>query len=528
MSEKSYSSAAGSDQLLDQVVQLLQDMDTPVYLVGGAVRDWLLGAQYGTWPDLDFAVPGDGLSIARRVADALGAAFYPLDAQRGVGRIVLSVDQGPARVVDIARFQGPDLEADLAGRDFTLNAIALDMTQVPRPLIDPYGGQADLEARRLRAVSDHALREDPVRGLRAVRLATKLGFEIEPRTQTLIQNAASSLVSVSAERVRDELVKILSLPDVANSLRVLEMLGLLVEILPEVTVLKGLTQTSPHCWDAYEHTLQTIDALETLLPISDASPHPDVPFPDQVADHLATVVAAGHNRRLLLNLAVSLHDVGKRHTATTEADGRIRFIDHERVGAEMAAHVMHRLRFSGDEVRLVETIVRHHLRPLQLSWQGVPSQPSLPGSSPTCVERGGVGRTDRGAGQGRRAIHRFFRATDDAGVDVALLSLADYRATSDYNADDDQCSERASGYIDLRETVTVLLDTYFNHQQTVVTPKLLLTGRDLIQQFGLKPGPEIGRLLTALREAQAVGQVTSRKQAEAWMERRIKDSRHKM
>lgn len=528
MSEKSYSSAAGSDQLLDQVVQALRDMDTPAYLVGGAVRDWLLGTQYGAWDDLDFAVPGDGLSIARRVADALGAAFYPLDAQRGVGRIVLSVDQGPARVVDIARFQGSDLEADLAGRDFTLNAMAMDMTQAPPSLTDPYGGRADLKARRLRAVSDHALREDPVRGLRAVRLAIQLGFEIEPRTRKLIQAAAPAMAVVSAERVRDELVKILSLPAVADSFRVLDMLGLLVEILPEVAVLKGLTQTSPHCWDAYEHTLQTIDALETLLPISEASPHPDVPFPDQVVDHLASMVAAGHNRRLLLNLAASLHDVGKPHTATTEAGGRIRFIDHERVGADIAATVMHRLRFSGDEVRLVETIVRHHLRPLQLSWQGVPSQSSLPGSSPTCVEQGGVGRTDRSTGQGRRAIHRFFRATDDAGVDVVLLSLADYRATSDYNADGDQCSERASGYRDLRKTTTVLLDAYFNHQQTVVTPKLLLTGRDLIQQFGLKPGPEIGRLLTALREAQAAGQVISRQEAEAWMKRRIKDSRHKI
>jgi hypothetical protein len=227
---------------------------------------------------------------------------------------------------------------------------------------------------------------------------------------------------------------------------------------------------------------------------------------------------------LLLNLATALHDVGKQYTATTEPDGRIRFIDHERVGAEVAATVMHRLRFSGDEVRLVETTVRHHLRPLQLSWQGLPNQPSLIGSSPNRGERRDVGRAADGAGQRTRAIHRFFRATDDAGVDVALLALADYRATSDYRGDSDQCSERASGYRALRETVTVLLNTYFNHQQTVVTPKLFLTGRDLIQQFGLKPGPEIGRLLTALREAQAIGQVTSRKEAEAW----IKDFRHKI
>ncbi len=486
-----------ADTLLDQIVELMREMGTPAYLVGGTVRDQMLNAQRApSRPyDLDFAVPGDGLRVARRIADALGGAYYPLDPERGVGRAVLTDDRGQVRDVDVSRFQGPDLMADLAGRDFTVNAMARDVTQDAPDPIDPHAGQTDLQARQLRAVSDSSIRGDPVRGLRAVRLSAQLGFEIEPHTRRLIQDAAPDLAGVSAERVRDELAKILSLPSTADSLRQLDALNLLAEITPEVTALKGLAQTGRHRWDAYEHTLRAVADLEILLPLDGAPLHPDVPYPDQVADHLAIVLTGGHSRRLLLTMAVLLHDVGKRDTATMDDEGRARFISHERVGATMAADILHRTRFSTEAQRLVETIVRHHLRPLQLTWGGVLS---------------------------KRAIHRFFRDTGDAGVEVALLSLADNRATVGYQ-DADESSGGADEYRPLLETVTSLLDAYFNRQKTVVAPPPLLTGRDLIDQFGLEEGPAIGRLLTALREAQATGEVTNREQAEDWIRQEIGD-----
>jgi poly(A) polymerase len=483
-------------RLLAQVVQLLREMGIPAYLVGGAVRDRLLneGQEVGTesprpYYDLDFAVAGDGLRIARRIADALGGAFYPLDAGRGVGRVVFSGSQGEVRVVDVARFQGPDLRADLAGRDFTVNAMALDVTRDPFDLIDLHGGQADLQARRLRAVSDEALRNDPVRGLRAVRQAAELGFEIELCTQDLIREAAPGLAGVSAERMRDELAKILSLPGTTASLRQLDGLYLLAEILPEVTALKDVAQTRPHRWDAYEHTLQTVAALESLLPLDGSALDPELPFPEQVTHHLAQGVTGGHSRRLLLTLAALLHDVGKRDTARVEADGRVRFIGHDKKGATKAAKAMRRLRFATDATRRVESIVRYHLRPLQLAWQGSVS---------------------------KRAIYRFFRDAGDAGVDTALLALADQRATTGPDAGEEQ-------YAPLLETVGTLLDAYFNQPGRVVMPPPLLTGRDLMRQFGLSEGPEIGRLLAALREAQAVGQVTDREGAEAWLKREIRN-----
>ena len=155
----------------------------------------------------------------------------------------------------------------------------------------------------------------------------------------------------------------------------------------------------------------------------------------------------------------------------------------------MAAGALRRLRFSGEEARLVETTVRHHLRPLQLVWQ---------------------------SGISKRAIYRFFRDTGDAGVEVAILALADRRATVGPNAADDQ-------FPALLETVGILLDAYFNRQQTVVAPAPMLTGRDLIDQFGLAEGPEIGRLLAGLQEAQAAAQVATRAQAEEWVRHKIGD-----
>jgi putative nucleotidyltransferase with HDIG domain len=510
------------DALLTQVIGLLRQMDTPAYLVGGTVRDRLLAAQEGSETreaacDLDFAVPGDGVPIARRIADALGAAFYPLDAGRGVGRVVLTGSApapasaleagrgrtgsqeaereawGVRRVVDVSRFQGPDLEADLAGRDFTINAMAVEVTRDTYPLVDPHAGQADLRARRLRAVSDRAMQNDPIRGLRAVRLRAGLGFQIEPRTQALIRAAAPRLLEASAERIRDELLKILRLPGAASSLRELDALELLAPMLPEVTALKGVQQTGLHRWGVYEHTLQVVAALELLLPF-DGPPHPDLPCAEQVSEHLAAPVSGGQDRRTLLTLAALLHDVGKPATASVEPDGRIRFIDHERIGARMAGDALRRLRFSADAARLMHTIVRHHMRPLHMEGQASASW---------------------------RAIHRFFRDAGDAGVDIALLSLADHLGTVGFESATTDSLGQVDGFQNRLAVVRTLLDAHFHRQQSVVAPLSLLTGRDLMSQFGLAEGPSIGRLLAALREAQAAGEVETRAQAEEWMRRRL-------
>src|SRR5881409_4253192 len=195
-------------------------------LVGGAVRDAWLGRRPGREVDLDVAVPAGALDLARRVAERLRGAFVPLDPERGTGRVVV-----PGVRLDVTDFRGPTLAADLAARDFTVNALAVSVrelvTRGRAPIVDPTGGLADLRARRLRALGPRVLAEDPLRALRGVRLEAALALRLTPRTVAAIRAVAPALAAVSVERVRDELLAMLALPDAARAFRRADALGLL-------------------------------------------------------------------------------------------------------------------------------------------------------------------------------------------------------------------------------------------------------------------------------------------------------------
>ncbi|MBA4380544.1 MAG: hypothetical protein C0393_07725, partial [Anaerolinea sp.] len=183
--------------LLDTLRAALPE-DKVVYLVGGAVRDVLLGRathRVGAAHDLDFAMSGDAIKTARRVANSLKADFYPLDPERDTGRVIVTAEDGTRTVIDFAAFRGPDpstgsgqdLESDLRGRDFTLNAMAVDVRTLA--LYDPLGGALDLREKRLRLCSLSAIEDDPLRILRAIRLAAAFGFRILPETRQAMKQA---------------------------------------------------------------------------------------------------------------------------------------------------------------------------------------------------------------------------------------------------------------------------------------------------------------------------------------------------
>jgi len=465
----------------------------PSWLVGGAVRDLFLRRPIR---DLDFVVAGDALAEARSVANALGAAFYPLDAERGVGRVVLALDEGRV-TLDISSLRGPDLLADLNARDFTLNAMAIDLAQ-PGELIDPLHGQPDLHAKLIRACSPTAMADDPLRAIRAVRLAAELRFRIDKATLTLVREQAQALAGVSGERRRDELLRCLDGPRPSAAIRSLDLLGLLPALIPELPALHGVTQSAPHAYDVWEHTLSVLDRLGDVLaaldPVYNIDAVSDVTLGlaslrlgrhrQALGQHLGAALNSDHPLRTLLLLASLLHDIGKPATRAVEASGRIRFFDHDQVGARLAQARLTELRFSTEEAARVSAIVAHHLRPLNLASESEVT---------------------------RRAIYRYFRQTGPAGIDVVLLSLADFLGTygaspppvEDWNRLLDVCSE--------------LLRAYFEAPAEAVQPPVLLTGDDLMAEFGLKPGPALGSLLSELREAQAIGEVLDRKTAVDWV-----------
>lgn len=488
--------------LIDKVRDLLPNQE--FYLVGGAVRDLLLNR---ISHDLDFALPANGISLARRVANALKADFMVLDDERDTGRVIVTESDGTRTFLDFAVYRGKDLDADLRARDFTINAIAFDLRS--QTLIDPLNGGSDLRLKLIRACSSTSLSDDPVRILRAVRQAAAFEFKIELETRKAMKQAASLLPKVSPERQRDELFKMLAGPKPDTSMRALEMLGVFPYLLPELPALKGVEQSLPHISDVWEHTLSVLAHLEGILavlaPGYGAEKTNDLftglltlrigRFRDQFARHFAESLNTDRSVRAALFFAALYHDVQKPVTKSVDEAGRIHFFDHDVRGAQVAAQRGRAFNLSNDELERIQTIVRHHMRFhfFTSRLEGEKQEPS------------------------RRAIYRFFRDTGEAGVDLVLLGLADLRGTQGATLTQDTWAAAL-------DVARILLENYWEKPQEAVAPPRLLDGNELMSELGLEPGRIVGQLLEAIREGQATGKIENRAQAFEFAREQLKKS----
>jgi len=480
--------------LLTRVNHFLTEQGIKSYLIGGLVRDRLLGRDTA---DIDIAVSADALEVAPKVANAFGGKYVLLDEVNRIGRVILS-DEGAKWELDFSTLQG-SLEQDLARRDFTIDAMGIDLEKaIQSPvLIDPFGGQNDLRQGIIRAVAETAFPSDPVRLLRAVRLAAELGFRIESQTETLIQRYSHLIAGVAGERVREELLRLFAMSRSGQFLTYLDELGLLTAIFPELVPTKGAEQPKEHFWDVFDHSIQTVAAVDFLLRQGDCKYAGEevlaaVPWSTELKQHFDREVSHGSTRKSLLKLAALLHDLAKPQTKTVEESGRIRFLGHAKEGATIATAILERLRFSTKEIKLVEVAVRYHLRPTQMSHEELPS---------------------------RRAVYRYFRDAGEAGIDILFLSLADHLASRGQYLDLAQWQEHA-------QLVGYVLAQHFEAESLTV-PAKLIDGHDLMDKFGLSPGPKIGEILEAVRETQAAGEVTTREEAFAYIEHLLASSSSK-
>ena len=472
--------------LLARIQTLVREVNIDAYVVGGSVRDALLGRPIH---DLDLAVTGDALAFARLLADDLGGSFVMLDDENAVARLVLDEsDHRPVAYLDVAQMQG-DVEADLRRRDLTIDALAVRLGTAD--VIDMTGGVADLESTLVRVNSASAFDDDPLRMLRAVRIASELRFTIEPSTVDAIRGGPERVLRAAGERQREEVLRIFALPDAGAAVRLLDDVGLLEALLPEVAAGRGVEQPPQfHAYDVLGHAKAAVDAMDVLCA-------PSRPAGERAwmwaalweafawdADRLRSYIGA---RAPLLRIAALLHDVAKPQTKSVETDGRIRFLGHADEGATVASKVLRRMRFSTRDIEFVTTLVREHLRPVQLARIG---------EAPTA-----------------RALYRFHRDVGEAFEGVLLLSLADGAAA----AGDRLTRDGWTRQVAYMNSLIVRLQG----EGGIVHAPRLLTGHDIMSEFGLAEGPRIGVLLEAVREAQAVGDVHDRESALTFVRARL-------
>lgn len=486
---------------LAELLTAFSHNQSPVYVVGGAVRDLLMQRE-AVLTDLDIVLEGPAIPAARSVADRLGWAYYPLDETRDVARLVFAPQAAAPLVCDVAGLRGGSIEADLQLRDFTVNALALAFTtaQTTPTLIDTVGGQRDLDRRLLRRVTPTSLVEDPLRGLRAVRLAGQLDFAIEQETESQIRQLANTIQNVSPERVRDELWKLLETPRPHAGVEMLKEIGLLPHLFPEVGATVGVEQTYPHLYPVYEHTLNALQHVAQLRnwimgenAQTESAAHAFVHaklgiWQDRLRHHLAAIIGGGRRRAEWLIWFTLFHDVGKPLTRTleTDADGtlRTRFYDHEAIGAELTEQRLSALRFNRNEIELAGAAVRAHMRPHHLHMSFLGQQVSA------------------------RAMFRFFRDVGGKhsgigpGLDTLLVALADrLSVTQDIPPDD-------TGYL---EHIDQLLHYAFDEGTRFPLP--LVDGHTVMRGLDMKPGPQLGALLEYLMEAQAAGEIKTENEA---------------
>ncbi|HET9185925.1 MAG TPA: HD domain-containing protein [Solirubrobacterales bacterium] len=443
--------------------------DAPsAWIVGGAVRDAVLGREVS---DLDLAVRGDPGAAARAIGQAIGEHAFELSAEFGTWRIAAS---GHGWQIDVTALRGDGIEADLAERDFTIGAVAVPLGG-GEP-VDPYSGLTDLADKRLRTVGEASFTADPLRLLRAARLAAEMDLEIEERTVSLARAAASRAADPAGERQLAELRQLMGGPDPLRGLRLLEELDLTPVVLPEVAGLQGVEQGPNHHLDVYDHTIAVLEhTLEVERNLErfagERAAEVEALLEEQLADEVS--------RRTALRFGALLHDIAKPQTRA-ERDGFVGFRGHDQVGAEVIGRICNRLRASRRLTQHLQGLALHHLR---LGFL-IPEMP-LPA----------------------RRVHAYLRATEPVAVDVTLLTVAD--RLSARGKGPIASPEMVGAHLQLaREMIAAALD--WRRQGP---PRPLLRGDEVAAELGIEPGPELGSALAELEAAQYAGEVSDREGA---------------
>ena len=436
------------------------------YIIGGSIRDLLLDR---IPTDYDIAVTGDPKKNAEKIAKNISGRLVKMSKP---GQMIIRVVSND-NIIDINSLNGSFIEDDLRKRDFTINAMAYDLSS--GEIIDCLGGLGDLVDKKIRMVSADVFKKDPIRLIRAYRIGACLNFQIESQTASVISACAKLIENSAGERIRSEIFKLLGTPKSYHYLSQMDDAGLLTAIFPDRDRLKECLQNNHHMYDVFEHTMKAYQHLETILN-DPAKTLPDTSI--RIRQYL------DEEKTVLLKYAILLHDIGKPWAKTIDSRGKIHFYGHPRKSADLAQKVSQKLKFSNFEKRFVDFIIRNHLNPLFLF---------------TAMQKKTL--THKG-------VTRFFIKCQDNAPALLLHTLADTLAKRDTT---DQANKAFICF------VTDMIRNFFCDYNCKIKEPPLITGRDLIHEFGLTPSPLFKTILNLVQEEKLTGTMKSRTEALAWV-----------
>ena len=431
------------------------------YLVGGSVRDFLMGKSF---TDRDISIIG-ALDFAKKIAEKFDATLVTLDTDNNIYRVVL-----PDKInyLDISELQGCTIEEDLKRRDFTINAIAYDLKN--DKFIDITGGRHDLDCKILRHIKDENFLNDPLRVLRAFRFLSVTGFEPSKELLTSIDTYKSLLTKPSKERVSYELMKLFGGSYAAKTLLLMDKFNILEQFFPLVSDMKKIPPNTHHHLDLFHHTVETVRNIEDLyLNCSNAE-----------KEHLDKVDFGGFARINHLKLAGFLHDIGKYSTWTIEEDtGRHRFIKHDDVGSKMCGPLLKSLKFSKKQIEYISKMIKTHIYP-----SNVISAPDL----------------------SEKVMMRYLRKMDEDVIDNIMLAKADRLSARGVEITDSVVKSNIDG-------LNKLLKFYLEKRDTMQPLPKLLNGYEVMKLKNISQSPKLGEIVKALHEAQINGDVLTKEDA---------------
>jgi poly(A) polymerase len=467
-------------QLLHRLLAFAEQGGVSLFVVGGALRDICLGhpAQ-----DVDLAMTGDVMGFAKGFANHLGAAYVPMDAERGEARVVYQKRD----ILDFARFKGDSLIADLRHRDFTINAMACPLaallTRAAPEIIDPHGGWHDLRARRIRMVSALSFSEDPLRLLRAFRFAASLDFTLDPMTLRAMEAVTPRLSDAAAERIHSELLKLFAAPTSSPHIVAMARLGLLNVLFPELAATRGLPYRPGDRLDIFEHSIQTYRAVEDL--INDPTAH--LPA---IADDLVEYLQAG-DRPALIKWAALLHAIREAVIDLEVPQEQVTAPGYVEQLAQHWEQTGSRLKLSRKQMDYIKTLITHCGRTFALATLEAQGHLTL------------------------RSVHGWCIDVGDNILGIFLLAIG--HALAEGQGDTSETNAVALGQLAVR-----VWEIYRSRILPVITGPRLVTGRDLQQLFNLTPGPRFKTLLDELEVAQVEGRIRTRAEALQWLEAQLR------